>query len=186
MENPPASTSTPLPRRAKVLLFAIGAAAVIVVFAWLAAATAPVQSNPTTMIANATDLEISPGASNAVVFPFLLAPDSQSDDDGSLVVTTATASVTIAVPACQQSVDVACPGVTVEILPATQVDTFGAQSNLTPIWCTNTTVSACATTTDGSYTMDLTSYAGDPLALIVWSGSGVEWVDVSAQGTWSD
>lgn len=186
MSNGPSAPPSTLTQRAKVLLFAIAAAVVIIAFAWLAAATAPVQANPTTMIASATDLEVGAGANNAVVFPFLLAPDSQSDDDGSLVVTTASASVTIAVPACQQTTHAACPGVTIEVLPATEVNTFGAQSNLTPVWCTNATGSNCTTTTGGTYSMDLTPFAGDPLALVVWTGSGVEWVDVSAQGTWSD
>jgi hypothetical protein len=162
-----------MPRRTRILLFAIVSAVVIVSVAWVATITAPNPGAPTVGIANATDVEVDPGGPQAVVFPFQLAPDSQSDEDSSLTVSSASVSATIEVPACDEANDTPCPGVIVEIFTSDQVAQFGIQTNLTG-------------TTGGSYSIDLTSFAGDPLDLVVWSASGVQWADISAQGSWSD
>jgi hypothetical protein len=175
-----------MPRRTRILLFAIVSAVVIVSLAWVATITAPNPGAPTVGIANATDVEVDPGGPQAVVFPFQLAPDSQSDEDSSLTVSSASVSATIEVPACDEANDTPCPGVIVEIFTSDQVAQFGIQTNLTPIWCTNDSAGACVGTTGGSYSIDLTSFAGDPLDLVVWSASGVQWADISAQGSWSD
>jgi len=174
-----------LPRRSRILLYAIVSAAIVVGVAWVATVTAPDPGAPTVGIANATNLEVDQGGPNAVVFPFQLAPDSQGDEDSALTVTSASASVTVTVPACDESNGTGCPGVIVEVLASDQVSQFASQTNLTPIWCTNNSAGACVGTTSGSFSIDLTTFAGDALDLVVWSPAGTQWTNIAAQGTWS-
>ncbi|HXQ95256.1 MAG TPA: hypothetical protein VN864_08860 [Thermoplasmata archaeon] len=177
----------PLPgsRRRRILAFAAIATAIVIAVAWIASFTAPNSAAPTVGIADATNLQVAAGGANAVVFPFQLAPDTSSSEDSALSVTTASASVTVEVPACVEANASACPGVIVEVLTSGQVSQFASQTNLTPVWCTNATGGACSATTSGSFSMDLTAFAGAPLDLVVWSPAGVQWADVTAQGTWS-
>jgi hypothetical protein len=172
-------------RRSRILLYAIVSAAIVITVAWVATITAPNSGPPTVGLANVTNLEVDPGGANAVVFPFELAPDSQSDDDSALTVTSASATITLTLPACDAANSSGCPGVVVEILSTDQVTQFPTETNLTPIWCTNDSAGACVATVGGSYSLDLTPFAGDPLDLVVWSASGVQWTDLSAQGTWT-
>jgi hypothetical protein len=175
----------PWPRRWRILAFAVVATVIVIAVAWIASFTAPNAGPPTVGIANATNLQVASGGPNAVVFPFQLAPNTASDEDSALSVTTASASVTVVIPACLQANASACPGVILEVLTSNQVSQFATQTNLTPVWCTNSSGGSCAATTGGSFSMDLTQFAGAPLDLVVWSPSGVQWADVTAQGTWS-
>jgi hypothetical protein len=174
-----------LPRRWRIFLFAVVAASIVIAAAWVATLSAPDTGTPSVVVANASNLEVDPGAANAVVFPFQLAPDSQSDEDGAPTVTSASFTATVVIPACGQSTPAPCPGVILEILTANQVSQFPTGTNVTPVWCTNSSAGTCATTAGGAFTVDLTVFAGQSMDLLVWSPSGVQWTDLSAQGSWS-
>jgi hypothetical protein len=172
------------PRRQWILIFAVAAAAALVATAWLAMLTAPGVAPPNLPVAHATDLQVEPGIANAVVFPFQLAPDSQSSEDGAGTVSSASVSATLSIAACQLSAPGGCTGVYLEVLSADQLTGVPSPQNLTPIWCTNASGS-CGLSTGGTFQIDLTSYAGQALDLVVWSPSGVEWANLDAHGTWS-
>ena len=171
-------------RRRRILGYAAVGAIVLVVVAWLAAFTAPSVPPPQVTIVHVSDLPVASGPLNAVVFPFQLAPDAASDEDAPLVVDSASLSMTLAVPACQSTSAGSCPGVYVEVVTSDQVGTLPTPGNSTPIWCTNSS-GTCAPTMGGTYHVDLTAFAGQPLDLVVWSGAGTEWANVAADGTWS-
>lgn len=172
------------PRRQRILIFAVAAAAALVAVAWLAMLTAPGVAPPNLPVAHATDVQVAPGIANAVVFPFQLAPDSQSDEDGAGTVSSASVSATLSITACQLTEPGGCDGVYLEVLSADQLTGVPSPLNLTPIWCTNVS-GACGLSTGGTFQIDLTSYAGQALDLVVWSPSGVEWANLDAHGTWS-
>jgi hypothetical protein len=174
----------PLPRRSKILLFAIVSAAVIVAAAWVATISAPNTATPTVGIATVFNVEVDPGAANALLFPFQLAPDSQSDEDGALAVASASVTVSVSVPACGQSTPSACPGVILEVLTTAQVSQFPTTTNITPAWCTNNSAGTCTATTGGTYSFDMTVFAGQPMDLVVWSPTATQWADLNAQGSW--
>ena len=174
-----------LPRRSRILLFAVVSASIVIAAAWLATISAPNTGTPTVSIANGSNLEVDPGATNALVFPFQLAPDSASDEDGPLAVTSASVTVSVAVPACGEATPSPCAGVIVEILTANQVAPFPTATNVTPIWCTNGSAGTCVVTSGGSFSIDLTPFAGQAMDLLIWSPSGIQWTDLTAQGYWS-
>ena len=175
----------PIPRPTRILVFVGCAAVSLVALAWVATVAAPAAAAPDLPVAQGSNLEVDAGAANALVFPFQLAPASQSDEDGALAVSSASLSATVVVPACQALVTGNCPGVIVEVLTSDQVAGFTAQPNETPLWCTNVSGAGCAASTGGTFGIDLTAYAGLPLDLIVWSPAGVEWANLDAHGTWS-
>jgi hypothetical protein len=171
-------------RGQKIVTFAVVAALALVLTAYAASLSSPPVAAPNVAIADASLLQVDQGPANAVVFPFQLAPDSQADEDGAIAVNSASISFTLVVPACESSSAGGCSGVYVDVMTSDQLAAFPTQSNVTPLWCTNSS-GGCTPSTGGTFGVDLTPYAGLPLEIVVWSPAGVEWANLSVHGTWT-
>jgi hypothetical protein len=174
-----------LVRRQRIAVFLAAAIASLVVLGWVASLTGPPVTNPSVAIVNATNLEVTSGLANAVVFPFQLAPDQQAGEEGTPTIGAASASITFSVSGCVAASAGPCPGVAVAIFTSDEAGEVAAGSNATPVWCGAMNGSSCGAQSSGQYTVDLTSLAGQGLDLVIWSSSGTEWVDVASTGSWS-
>jgi hypothetical protein len=174
-----------LARRQRIGIFLAAAIASLLVLGWVASLTGPAATNPSVEIVNATNLEVTNGLANAVVFPFQLAPDQEPGEEGTPTIGSASATVTFSVAGCVSSTSGPCPGVVVAIFTSDAAGALASGQNSTPAWCGAMNDSTCGTQLNGQYTVDLTSLAGQGLALVIWSNVGTEWVDVSSTGSWS-
>ncbi len=174
-----------LARRQRIAVFLAVAIASLVVLGWVASLTGPPTTNPSVEIVNTTNLEITSGLTNAVVFPFQLAPEQQPGEEGTPTIGSASASVTFSVSGCVAASAGACPGVAVAIFTSDEAGTIASGGNATPVWCGEMNGSSCSSQMSGQATVDLTSLAGQGLDLVIWSTSGTEWVDVDSSGSWS-
>jgi hypothetical protein len=174
-----------LTRRQRIVTFAVLAIVVSLALAWVGWLSAPTPPPSTVAIANVQNLEVDHGLRNAIVFPFQLAPDAQPNEEGVPTVASAGISVSFQEPACAASVQRVCPGLTVAVFTSDAAGLAGAGGNVTPLWCAVTNGSACGPASNGSYQVDLTPYAGQPLDLVVWTTTGIGWADLSATGSWT-
>jgi hypothetical protein len=173
-----------LVRRQKIGVFFAVAIAALVGLGWLASLSTSTTPPPSIEIVSTTNLEVSSGLSNAVVFPFQLAPDQQPGEEGTPTIGSASASINLTVSGCA-SVDAGgCPGVSVAIYTGDAVGGAGSGGNVSPVWCAGMTGASCGTVMQGNYQVDLTAFAGQALDLVLWTPSGTEWVDISSSGSW--
>jgi len=173
-------------RRSQIGAFVAVATAVVLSLVWASTLATPGSAAPTVSIASAVDLEVDHGFANSVVFPFQLAPNNQPNEEGVPTISSASASISVSEPACLLTSTVPCPGVEVAVYTADQVSAVAMGQSATPLWCSGPNTTSCADVGTGSFQVDLTGYAGQPLDLLVSAPSGVAWVDISATGTWSN
>jgi hypothetical protein len=173
-------------RPTRIVAFVAVAIAITVALVWVSSITTPAGPSPTIGIADTENLEVDHGMSNAVVFPFQLAPDEQPNEEGVPTVAAASISVTVSVAGCALVNVGPCPGVVLSIYTEEDAASAAAGGTGVPLWCDGSNGSSCAPLASGTFQVDLTMYAGEPLDLLLSTPSGVAWVDLTATGTWSN
>lgn len=171
-------------RRHRIGAFFAIAVAALVALAWVASLSTSSAPPPSVEIVSTTNLEVTSGLANAVVFPFQLAPDEQPGEEGTPTIGSASASINLTVAGCASPDAGGCPGVSVAIYTGDAVGGAAAGGNVSPVWCAAMSAGGCGTVMDGTYQVDLTAFAGQALDLVLWAPAGTEWVDIDSTGSW--